>query len=222
MKENTQFFKLFKLVLHFTVTSLLFYFYFLAVVKSLTFLNPESSLLILILFCGLIIGIAKFIVIDFIVGTILSGLFNIYDFLELKIISIITYITCCLSAFIIAEQKRLFFLNYSNKEIVFLTYFIVFLLTLYLINQAKIATQDLKVNKAFSKANQLLEMINSKDNILTYGHALNYISNDLTLKNEEKKVISNLLLANFNKLSEEEKENDKELSELYNTINSQQ
>ena len=120
--------------------------------------------------------------------------------------------TCISSGFLIAYKKIGLFSDYSTKGIIYFTFLVIFLLTLYLIHQVKIATKNLKTKNSSSVAQQLLKSI--KEDNLTFTDAIKLVSNDPNINNENKIIINTILQAEFEKLDDGEKEFDEYLSNL--------
>ncbi len=78
MTERLNFISVIKQVIHNVLTFILFYFFFYLVVKSFQLISPEPSIFFVILSCIVIILIAKYIILDFVLGTLIAGFLNYY------------------------------------------------------------------------------------------------------------------------------------------------
>lgn len=212
MTDRLNFGSLVKQVIHNIITFMLFYFFFYLVTKSFQLISSDISIFLVIIICIGIILIAKFIVLDFVLGTIIAGFLNSYKYTEQGILSLVTSLTCIFSGVLIAYKKIELFSNYSNKEILYFTFILIFLLTLYLIHQVKIATKNLKIKNASNVAQQLLKSIAEEN--LTFTDAIKLVSNDPSINNEDKIIINAILRAEFEKLDDGDKEFDEYLSNL--------
>jgi hypothetical protein len=199
-------------IIHNIITLTLFSLFFFLLAKSFQMIETDASIVTALIICLAIVLVAKFIVIDFILGTILAGIFNYYPYTLQKMFFWVTLFTCICGGLLIGYKKVDLFTGYNNYFVIYLSFLIICLLALYSVYQVKNATIQLKMRTAIALSQQILTKI--KEAELTFTEAMDSIENDIQLEKENKIIINTLLKKEFEKLGQSEREFDKYLSNL--------
>lgn len=180
MKNTFSILNIIKFSFHYIITFIVFYYFYLLVIKFILIINPNENLLLTIIYSLIMLAVINYVLLKFIVMSMIAGIFNYFDFQKLNVIKFITYISCLTSAIYVLKIKSEICQTYLHKEVIFISYTILVFSTLKFVTEVYKATLNLK---GVTTENYI---INIDNGIITPYEAIEQIKNNGNITNQRR------------------------------------